>query len=64
LAKRRVIVLHHHDYPASLPEDERAQLILDRHAPNHIGMNEHGELIDSGHGVHYIGIARRRTEGL
>jgi hypothetical protein len=60
LARKRVIVLHHHDFPTSLSEEERAELIHDPRAPHHVGMNEHVELIDDGQGVHYIGIARSR----
>jgi hypothetical protein len=61
LAKKRVFMLHHHDFPTSLSADERAQLIHDPHAPNHVGRNEHAELIDDGQGAYYIGIGRRRT---
>jgi hypothetical protein len=61
LAKKRVIMLHHHDFPTSLSEDERGELIHEPHAPNHIGTNERAELIEDGKGVYYVGIARRRT---
>jgi hypothetical protein len=37
------VVLHHHDFPASLPDAERAELVLDDN------------------GVHYIGIAPRKS---
>ncbi|HSN99325.1 MAG TPA: hypothetical protein VLS89_13610 [Candidatus Nanopelagicales bacterium] len=42
LSRAGKVVLHHHDFPASLPDAERA------------------ELVEDGHGVHYVGIIPRR----
>lgn len=37
LAKRRKVVLHHHDYPATLSEEERAGLVRDEMGTYYVG---------------------------
>lgn len=38
LARRGALVLHHHDFPASLPEDERAALVRDERGVHYVGV--------------------------
>lgn len=38
LASAGKVVIHHHDFPASLPEAERAELVQDEHNTHYIGI--------------------------
>jgi len=38
LSRAGKIILHHHDFPASLPETERAELVQDEHGTYYVGI--------------------------